>query len=46
MKCVRGLTACVAGKRHVIDAVVTVNVTEHQSLEIPICMLHQQSLLK
>ena len=33
-------TACVAEKRHVIDAVVTVNVTEHQSLEIPICMLH------
>lgn len=33
-------TACVAEKRHVIDAVVTVNVTEHQTLEIPICMLH------
>lgn len=33
-------TACVAGKRHVIDAVVTVNVTEHQALEIPICMLY------
>ena len=33
-------TACVAEKRHVIDAVVTVNVTEHQALEIPICMLH------
>lgn len=33
-------TACVAEKRHVIDAVVTVNVTEHQLLEIPICMLH------
>ena len=33
-------TACVAEKRHVIDAVVTVNVTEHQSLEVPVCMLH------
>ena len=33
-------TACVAEKRHVIDAVVTVNVTEHQTLELPICMLH------
>ena len=27
-------TACIAEKRHVIDAVVTVNVTEHQALEI------------
>ena len=33
-------TACIAEKRHVIDAVVTVNVTQHQVLEIPICMLH------
>lgn len=33
-------TACIAEKRHVIDAVVTVNVTEHQMLEIPICMMH------
>lgn len=33
-------TACVAEKRHIIDAVVTVNVVEHQLLEIPICMLH------
>ncbi|MEE1249490.1 MAG: DUF6444 domain-containing protein [Lachnospiraceae bacterium] len=33
-------TACIAEKRHVIDAVVTVNVTEHQALEIPICMMH------
>ena len=33
-------TACIAEKRHVIDAVVNVNVTEHQALEIPICMLH------
>lgn len=33
-------TACIAEKRHVIDAVVSVNVTEHQSLEIPVCMLH------
>ena len=33
-------TACIAQKRHVIDAVVTVNVTEHQALELPICMLH------
>ena len=33
-------TACISEKRHVIDAVVTVNVTEHQVLEIPICMLH------
>lgn len=31
-------TACIAEKRHVIDAVVTVNVVEHQALEIPICM--------
>lgn len=27
-------------KRHVIDDVVTINVTHHQALEIPICMLH------
>ena len=33
-------TACIAEKRHIIDAVVTVNVTEHQVLEIPICMMH------
>lgn len=33
-------TACVAEKRHVVDAVVTVSVTEHQALEIPICMAH------
>ena len=32
-------TACIAEKRHVIDAVVTVNVVEHQALEIPVCML-------
>lgn len=38
-RCARG-TACVAERRHVIDAVITVNVTEHQLLEIPICMLH------
>ena len=37
-------TACIAEKRHVIDAVVTVNVTEHQSLAIPICMLHGDTL--
>ena len=33
-------TACIAEKRHVIDIEVTVNVTEHQALEIPICMIH------
>lgn len=33
-------TACIAEKCHVIDAVVTVNVTEHQTQEIPICMMH------
>ena len=33
-------TACIAEKRHVIDAVVTVNVMEHQALELPICMLY------
>ena len=33
-------TACIAEKRHVIDAVVTVNVTAH---EIPICMLHEDT---
>ena len=33
-------TARIAEKRHVIDAVVTVNVTEHQVLELPICMLY------
>lgn len=38
-KMCRGI-ACIVGRRHVIDAVVTVNVTEHQLLEIPICMLH------
>lgn len=31
-------TACIAEKRHVIDAAVTVNVTKHQALELPICM--------
>lgn len=36
-------TACIAEKRHVIDAVVTVNVVEHQALEIPICMLHGET---
>lgn len=35
--------ACVAERRHVIDAVVTVNVTEHQLLEIPLCMLHNDT---
>lgn len=33
-------TACIAEKRNVIDAVVTVSITEHQALELPICMLH------
>lgn len=33
-------TACIAEKRHVIDAVVTVSITEHQALELPMCMLH------
>ena len=33
-------TACIAEKRQVIDAVVTVNVTEHQALELPVCLLH------
>ena len=33
-------TACIAENRHVMDAVVTVQVTEHQALEFPICMLH------
>lgn len=33
-------TACVAERRHVIDAVVTVHVAEHQLLEIPICMFY------
>jgi len=33
-------TACISEKRHVVDAVVTVHVTEHQALEIPICMLY------
>lgn len=32
--------ACVTEKRHVVDAVVTVEVTEHQLLEIPACPLH------
>lgn len=36
-------TACIAEKCHVIDAVVTVNVTEHQVLELPICMLHEDT---
>ena len=33
-------TACIAEKRHVIAAVVTVNVTEHQALKLPVCMLY------
>lgn len=32
--------ACVAQKRHILDVVVTVEVTEHQALEIPACPLH------
>ncbi len=36
-------TACITEKRHVIDAVVTVSVTEHQALEIPLCMLHRET---
>ena len=36
-------TACIAEKRHVIDAVVTVNVTEHQALELLICMLYRDT---
>lgn len=35
--------ACIAEKHHVIDAVVEVNVTEHQILEIPICMIHGEA---
>lgn len=35
--------ACVTKKRHVIDAVVTVNITEHQALEILICILHGEN---
>lgn len=31
---------CATERRHVIDAVVTVNVTENQLLEIPLCILH------
>lgn len=33
-------TVCVVEKRHVIDAVVTVRVTEHQVLEVPLYRLH------
>ena len=33
-------TACIAEKCHVMDAVVTVQVTEHQALDFPICMRH------
>ena len=33
-------TACIVEKRHVVDAAVTVNVVEHQALEIPVCMMH------
>ena len=33
-------TARIAEKRLVADAVVDVNITEHQSLEIPACMMH------
>lgn len=33
-------TACVAAKRHVIDAVVAVSITEHQVLEVPACILY------
>lgn len=36
-------TACVVEKRHVVDAVVEVTVTEHQKLEVPICMLHDDT---
>ena len=32
-------TACIAENSHVIDVAVTVNVVEHQALEIPVCML-------
>lgn len=33
-------TACIAERRHVIDAVVTVTVTEHQALFVPFCKIH------
>ena len=33
-------TACIAEQRHVIDIVVTVTVTEHQALLVPLCKLH------
>lgn len=32
-------TACIAEQRHVIDAVVTVTVVEHQALLVPFCRL-------
>lgn len=32
--------ACIAERRQVVDAIVKVNVTEHQTLEIPNCMLY------
>lgn len=36
-------TACVAERRQVVDAVVTVKITEHQALEIPVCMIHGEA---
>ena len=36
--------ACIAETRHVIDAVVNVNVIEHQVLEISECKLHNDKL--
>ena len=40
-------TACVAEKRHVIDAVVTVNVTEHQynNVYFSLMELHHLNLM-
>lgn len=37
-------TACIAGKRYVIDEVVTVNVTEHQMLEHSVRVLNVNTL--
>lgn len=45
LKCIEQ-SACVAEKRHVIDAVVTVHVTEHQKFTFTDCPFHEGQTLQ
>lgn len=44
-KCI-GQRACVVEKRHVIDAVVTIHVTEHQKYSFRKCPFHEGNILQ